>query len=392
MWTTYIFETMTGALLAPVDIPSLSWTQTVSSCSLSTTKDKGVGKLDGSGLTIPWTALPAKTQEARNDLLAPYKRGLVLLWNGSPVIAGIIGTRTDTWEDTAFSLISPLDFLANRILVREDTFGKSWNNTTTDTIYFNNMSLRGIASEIGYLATNAKPSGFLPIDWQYRGEKGSSQRTYYGYNVANNGLKKLLTELSNVQNGPDIQFRPVLEDNRVKWVFYAGSEGNPYLNQTGSIPTLTWYDGAGTIEGLKVAHGSPVMRVYGTGSGQDEGTLCSLVQDMTLSERPQGYPLIETHTGSNDWSNAGLVTAHAQASLDAASRPLIQMTGEVYINDTGNSVTPSQVWTGQEVDLDLHGYPSMPNGVYRLRLMEMKGNLSDKIALTFDPIYDPWEK
>lgn len=73
MWTTYIFETMTGALLAPVDIPSLSWTQTVSSCSLSTTKDKGVGKLEGSGLTIPWTALPAKTQEARNDLLAPYK-------------------------------------------------------------------------------------------------------------------------------------------------------------------------------------------------------------------------------------------------------------------------------------------------------------------------------
>ena len=113
---------------------------------------------------------------------------------------------------------------------------------------------------------------------------------------------------------------------------------------------------------------------------------------MTLAERPQGYPLIEAHVGSNDWSNAGLVTAHAQATLDAASRPLIQLTGEVYINDTGNSVTPSQVWTGQEVDLDLHGYPSMPNGVYRLRLMEMKGNLSDKISLTFDPIYDPWEK
>lgn len=391
MWECFVFDTMTGVIDAPVDIPNLSWTLTVSSCSLTTTKDKGTGEGDASGLTVPWEALPVKTQEGRNSFLAPYRRGLVLLWNGSPVVAGIIGLRTDSALDTSFDLLSPMDFLDNRYVVIEGKFGKGYDSTTADTIYFSGLSLRAIACEIGRIATNAKPGGSLPIDWQYLGEKGSSQRTYYGWNVGNNSAKKLLTAIANVQNGPDMQFRPLIESNRVRWVFEAGSESNPYLGQSGVIPTLTCFRGGGTIEGVNVAHGAPKMRVYGTGSGQDEGTLCFLAEDMTLCQRNDPWPLVEEQKGSSNWNTADLVRSHANAVLESSKRPLIQITGRTFANDEGNNVTPGIVWPGQEVDVMIDGYPTLPDNVYRLRLMEMKGDLTDKVQLTFDPIFDPWE-
>ncbi len=391
MWECYVFDTMTGVIDAPIDIPNLSWTLTVSSCSLTTTRDKGTGEGDASGLTVPWEALPIESQEGRNAFLAPYRRGLVLLWDGAPVVAGIIGLRTDSYLDTSFDLLSPMDFLDHRFIVTEGRFGKGYGSTTNDTISFSGLSLRAIACEIGVMATEKKQGGYLPIDWKYLGERGSSQRTYYGYNVGNNSAKKLLTAIANVENGPDMQFRPKVDGNRVSWTFEAGSDSDPYLGQSGVVPTLTWFKGGGTIEGIKVAHGAPTMRVYGTGSGQDEGTLCYLAQDMTLCQRNDPWPLVEAQNGSSDWGTEDLVRSHSNALLESSKRPLVQITGRTFVNDVGNNVTPGILWPGQEVDVAIDGYPTLPDGVYRLRLMEMKGDLTDKVQLTFDPIFDPWE-
>lgn len=391
MWECYVFDTLTGTIDAPLDIPNLSWTLTVSSCSLKTTRDKGTGEGDASGLTVPWGAVPAKSQEGRNAFLAPYRRGLVLMWDGAPVVAGVIGLRTDTYLDTSFDLISPMDFLDSRYIVTEGKFGRGYGATTNDDIFYNGLSLRAIACEIGRMATTSKPGGSLPIDWQYLGERGSSQRTYHGWNVGNNSAKKLLTAIANVQNGPDMQFRPKVGENRVRWVFEAGSDSMPYLGQSGVIPTLAWFRDGGTLESIKVAHGAPAMRVYGTGSGQDEGTLCHLAEDMELCQRNDPWPLIEVAKGSTDWGNEGLVWSHSEALLESSKRPLVQLTGVTFANDSGNNVSPGLIWPGQEVDVSIDGYPTLPDGVYRLRLMEMKGDLTDKVQLTFDPIFDPWE-
>ena len=42
------------------------------------------------------------------------------------------------------------------------------------------------------------------------------------------------------------------------------------------------------------------------------------------------------------------------------------------------------------MDVDLRGHPSMPDGTYRMRLMEMSGDSGDDVELTFDAIEDPW--
>ena len=61
-WRAYIVDTITGRILAPIDLPSFSWSVSVSDSSLVTTKDKGVGENEVSGLKLPWTAIPGRTQ------------------------------------------------------------------------------------------------------------------------------------------------------------------------------------------------------------------------------------------------------------------------------------------------------------------------------------------
>lgn len=53
-WRSWVFETMTGVIHAPIDLPKFAWSVDVSDSSLATLKDKGVGDLDLSGVTVPW--------------------------------------------------------------------------------------------------------------------------------------------------------------------------------------------------------------------------------------------------------------------------------------------------------------------------------------------------
>ena len=119
---------MTGRLGAPIDLPSFRWSVSVSDCSLATQRDKGTGGADATGLDVPWSAVPGGTPIARAHELASYRRSLVLCWQRAdgelvPVVGGAIGPRTDSWDDTSFSLISPMQLLGSRVLVREGVVG-----------------------------------------------------------------------------------------------------------------------------------------------------------------------------------------------------------------------------------------------------------------------------
>lgn len=134
-WRAYIADTITGQLIAPIDIPSFAWSISVSDSTLSTTKDKGAGEYDASGLTLPWTSVPGSTPAERVAMLAQDKRSIVLFWKtsldpqdlGTPILMGSISPRTDSWQDTSFTLNSVMELLDSRILVRENTYGRAAN-------------------------------------------------------------------------------------------------------------------------------------------------------------------------------------------------------------------------------------------------------------------------
>lgn len=396
MWRCYLTDTMTGLVGAPIDVPRLSWTLSVSDSSLSTERDKGLGALDATGLSVPWTAVPGTDAAGRDSALAPWRRSVMLAWDacdGSdpvPWVVGAIGQRTDGELDTSFSLVSPMAMLSQRYAVREGVYGSAAGSTSTDAVSLSGLSLRAIACEVVRLCTSAKPAGTLPVDLPYIGESGTHQRTYSAYDVANLDGEKLLAALANVDGGPDIQLRPYLADaSHVRLRMEAGSDSEPALSQTGLVRTLTWWPGGGSLQGLEVAHLGPVMRVYGSGAGTDAATLGHLSEDLALCQTSDPWPLAEATASDTDWDSADLVRSHSDARLAASAWPLVQFRGKVDLGDA-DVPAPGEVWPGQLVELDVQGHPSLPDGVYPMRLMECAGDLTDQVQLTFDPIRDPW--
>lgn len=396
MWRCYLADTMSGQLAEPIDIPSFTWSNSISDSGMSTTRDKGAGAYEASGLHLPWTAVPGADQAARQRAIASYRRSIVLMWEDDagrvPVVAGAIGPRLDTWLDTSFDLVSMMNLLGQRIVVAEGVYGKgSPTGTTTRDLAYSGRSLRAIASEIGQAATGDKPGGYLPIDWSYIGEAGKHQRTYFGHNAQNNDYAKLLDAMTNVLGGPDAQLRPYLADEtHVRHRLEMGTDASPELNQTGLVRTLTAFPGGGTLEEVSVAHTAPVMRVYAHGAGQDKAQLGYLAQDLTLVRRRDPWPLIEETASFTDDEKLSILQSHAQARLAACSRPLAQVTGSIWLTDPA---TPSitEMWPGQIVNVDIEGHPGLPDGTYEMRLMEMRGDQSSRVEVTFDPILDPWE-
>jgi len=398
-WRCYTCDTMSGRLDVPIDIPSFSWALTVSDSSFDTQKDKGTGEMDVSGLTIPWSAIPADKPGDRESMLATLRRGLVLCHVnqaqldagslGDPVVWGAIGSRTDTYADTSFSLLSPLDLRGGRYAVKEGVFGTGDGNTSKGTIAYSGLSFRAIAARIGALCTSAKPGGALPIDWQYGGESGQHERTYMAYDVSNDSASDIFTKLSNVDGGPDMQFRPYFVGQQwVRLLFVAGSDAQPYIT-TPSVRSFTSWAGGGNLDDLTVDYAYPTERVYGTGSGQDDATLCHLSEDLTLVQSGDPWPLVEAASSDTDADSIDVLSSHTDGALLAASSPLMQMSGSFSAEDDA-TIAPGRMWPGELVRLTLDGFPSLPDGVYAMRVMELSGDESEKVDVKFDVYQNPW--
>lgn len=383
MWNSYICDTISGLMITPIEIQNFSWHMSVSDSSLSTNTRRNIGEDGLSQISLPWASVPSNTPEGRNSILYPMKRSIVLMWDNTPVIFGTIGYRVDSEDCTDFSLLSIQDILSSRYLVRENVFGKSYGGTTNDTISYNNMSLRGIAADIIRKCTREKPSGGLPIDTQYDGEAGNHQRTYYGYNVSNNAADKLLNEITNVQDGIEMRFVPYKKGNNIRLRFEAGTDSEHELVNSNAKRTLTWFsNGRGLIEGLKVSNIGPSMRVYGTGAGQDDSTLCHLAQDLSLCQTRDPWPIVESVVSDTSWDNIDLLRRHSEGTLESSKYPLCQMKGSVHINDFEDQFM-GMVWPGDLIDIDIRDHPSLPDDIYTTRILRMEGDSTDKVSLTF---------
>lgn len=181
-WSAYLYDTMTGLLAQKIDIPSFSWSMSVSDSSFTTTMGKDVGVDEVSGLQLPWSQIPGVDAAAKASALQPYKRGLVLFWRtgredadslGTPVLAGALGVRSSTRQDVSLPFVSMLTVLGDRYLVHENGFGSGKNHTSPGVWRYENLSYRALACAVIQACTSGKPGGQLPIDLPYLGEGGT---------------------------------------------------------------------------------------------------------------------------------------------------------------------------------------------------------------------------
>lgn len=396
-WRTYLGDTTSGVIDRPIDIPAFSWTMTVSDSSLSTTKGKNVGEMDYTGVTVPWTAISETDPVKRSSVLSALRRSLTLFWVdedadpddiGVPIMWGAIGNRTDTWLDTSFDLLSVTELLKHRVLANENGFGTGANGTSPGSVKFDNLSFRGIASGITRMCTELKPGGTLPLDLPYLNEKGSNSREYKDYDVQNNMCAELLDDLTNVLGGPDLQFRPYLSDSQhVRLRLLGGSDADVYLGQS-ATHSLTCFPGGGTLQDVQVDHASPIMRVYATGSGTDAAQLCHLSENRFLVDRSDPWPLMEDTYSDTDTDKLDELTQHADGVLESNRLPLMQISGRIDFSDS-RVPKPGDLWPGERVDIALDGFPSLPDGVYECRLMQLSGDESTVASVKFDVMDDP---
>lgn len=183
-WNFFLYDTMSGRLAQQIDVPAFTWSMSVSDASFATSKDKGVGEDDLSGLELPWGQIPGVNAAARASALMPYKRGIVAFWHsqaddpnkpGTPILAGALGVRRSTRDDVSVPFVSMLGLLEDRYLVHEGRFGKGPGNSSPDEFRWVNLSYRALACETIRQCTEMKPGGTLPIDLPYVGEHGTHQ-------------------------------------------------------------------------------------------------------------------------------------------------------------------------------------------------------------------------
>lgn len=400
-WRAYVFDTITGLIRCPIDIPSFSWSMSISDSTLATTRDKNVGAEEATGLKLPWGAVPASNARERARLLSQDRRSIMLCWHtpwdgnsiGTPLIGGAITPRTDTAADTSFTLESPLGILSNRYLVDTGKFGKDANGTTRNVISYRNLSRRGLAAEYGARVTGGKHGGKLPIDWNYQGETGHENRDYHGYDIQNLDFKSFLTRLTNLENGPDCTFRPKLsDDTHFRWDFLAGTDGDVFIGQN-HVTSFSYSPRGGSIEDITVDHSGPIHRRYVTGSGTGDGMKCAMAEDLTLVLQSDPWPLREMADSDNDINDVSLLRRAANGLLAGQSMPIMQIRGAIHANDVDQAGIPlhplGSFWPGEEITLDIHSFPTLEDGRYKTRLMSMRGDETDKVTLTFDIMDDP---
>lgn len=219
--------------------------------------------------------------------------------------------------------------------------------------------------------------------------------TYRDFNVVNHRCADILRAIANSAGGPDMQFRPYLTEDgqHIRFRFLAGSDGDIFLHQDKRL-SLSYAAGeAGTLENVNVDRAQPVQRVYGVGAGTGSGTLTFLAEDLTLVSQSDGWPLVEYTYQDSKAEEIAMLRSGATGLLQANGRPLMQVKGEVNAFDMDASGMPlhalGSFWPGEMFDVSIQGFPDLPDGVYSMRLMQMSGDETGKVELTFDITTDP---
>lgn len=356
----YAIEMQTGRKIGLLPTDSGSW-------SIATNAD------DSITCEVLATSLEAATFDIGRS--TPVARtGLLAVVDNVPVAAGPIWKRSYTQGGSVtFTAGGLLSYWARRILLPVGARGQALVDPVTGepvTTYDTNLSglSYGTIVKRWIELVRAWPGGavpmLLPAD-----ESGGYER-----NVAAIDLKRLRTLIDNivdVENGPDIAFRPRWSDDGlgIYWEYQHGSVARPRLGQT-DASLVRWTVGAqsGGAFNLSVEEDGTSMaeEVFAGGGRADDRTLIAQARNATLFDA--GYPLLQdVDTSHSDvvrqdtmqgYANQGAKLGRYAASFwkmsvrahEAGSPSL----GDYWLNDMATiTVDPKEPFLGAERAYDV---------------------------------------
>lgn len=300
----FIADLKTGTVL----IRSL----TVKSGSVSPTLNKAGGIT--AKVQLPLVAdFGTVTSTLDASVIAEGKTVLGLEENGVILDAGPIWETEfdfDTWElsITAAGLRSYYDY---RFVLPANVSTHYGSDST-----FSNLSLQTIAKRVVQQA-QAWTNGALPLVFE-NDIAGTNSRSYLGADLQT--VSEVLTKLSEVSNGPDIEFRPEFTSDRskVQWRVVTGS---PELRQSGA----DWvFDMSVPVSPVRAASKKRSARAFSTRDWETGGTpsgasvpITATATNATLTDA--NYPIFETSANRSSVTTQSVLQGHADAAVSIGS-------------------------------------------------------------------------
>jgi hypothetical protein len=226
-------------------------------------------------------------------------------------------------------------------------------------------SLPNIAINIVYHATSmvSRDGSALPVDYAALVASDSNTRTYHGWEAASAGQR--LQELTQVENGPDVYFRPYLTNVAgVRYVRHQMLVGTPYLVQSG-LPLK--FDLGSSMVDLGVAgDSSPMVTTsFVKGTGNEAGQLFGYATSTGLTSK--GWPLLDQVDSSHaSASEQSTLNSWARANVTQYGRKLEQWKPRVRLDSEPRfgSYVPGHF--GSYV---VNDHPWIPDGTYTARIL-----------------------
>jgi hypothetical protein len=390
---TFLCNTVTGKVTAFFPPSKVSWGQ----------------RLNGAGpvqATLKVNSEELKNLEVRLATMA-LRQSLGIAYNGVILECGPIweqdyDAESETLALTASGLWSIFDHRkalqglapgpatdAGDFWARHDP---SWIAPSWSHINITNKSLGSIARELVRISIQDNP--FTRPDGTNAGAlnivlppdvPGTHQRNYYGYDLGWVGER--LRQLTNVENGPDIRFRPRFKEDDptiVEWVLETGSEEQPLLVQNG--PDWLWDTDvaeSGVVKlGVKRDATGMAARAWAPGNGQERNMLISWSTDTSLIDA--GFPWTEIDVASKTTEDGADLNAIADRLLADSLAPWDQWSLQVRADQFPRL---GQYLPGEWAQVHVGpGHPMIEPGLYRVRIMAVDGDHSETVKLTVAPM------
>ena len=265
---------------------------------------------------------------------------------------------------TLLPLMADTDKLTNQDGTANTRFDTNLTNLSYQTI-----AKRWIQQSLEWTGGN------LPIVFE-DDLAGTNQRNIKGAELKL--ISDLLTDLTAVENGPDIRFVPRLTTDGLgyEWLL---KTGRPRL--TGN--TITRWDTSlpgNTVSQLTISQDATDMAgiVWETGGAASDQAIIERAIDHTLTDK--GYPLLEKiESLSSSVTDTTTALAHAVETIRTSTTP-----SHTWQFSVQRDSRLGEYDVGHEIDLITRNDPfGIPDGPHRLRIMTLRGSSdSNQIEIT----------
>lgn len=325
-----------------------------------------------------------KTETLRS-IFAPWRFGCAIAWNDQYIAqAGPI--TTSQFNDSNFQIQvsgGGLWTLLNRRVIIDPAYplapttASALLSMATGDLNYGPTSLHTIAKKL--VSDSCSRSLFgLPIDFP-ADISGTSVRNYPIYDLASVGQR--LKELTQVENGPDVDFAPYFDLSNPGYIRFQMRIGNPTLTQTG-VP-LVWDYGTGLRSVSIDSDGSAMVRgIFAKGNGTERASLVAYDQDNTLINN--GWPPTELVVSFSSVTDGATLQGHATGAKNLYRTPVELWSAIVRADQIPVLGTYAP---GTMATFNMQGHAWVPDGGYQQRLLGFsQGPATNEVRLVLQAI------